>query len=430
MKVGSIGKLITGWNVESIHFISKKNLLDFDALFIDLEAFHYEILGEFRFVQTSDSDELNTKKQVLEARTADMKSFLSHGGLAIVSMNVDPSHLYNEYSNLGAVLGYNIFHLLDILGVGRSGIIVEELLGDQFHELGVLTDFHDIFHFNYKYRFTQASGHKILQTRKGNDVVGLRLTSYSGYCYLLPQFKKELAIRDAATHEKLVQILTKLLPIHAPVEANAEIFPNWVDDYTIFDEVHVLERHKVLQQESAVINAKIDIIEVQLNEYKRLKRLIFSGDRPLELAVQQAFETFGYMVTVPEGNKDDLNIFENDFKAVIEVKGLTKSGSTMNAMQLEKWVTNYAIENNTELPKGILIVNPFKTLAPALRNETVFPKDMLDYSTARKHCLMRTEDLLAILIDFKAGLINKVEINSLLKETIGVMSYTSKYQYG
>lgn len=41
---------------------------------------------------------------------------------------------------------------------------------------------------------------------------------------------------------------------------------------------------------------------------------------------------------------------------------------------------------------------------------------------------MRTEDLLSILIDFKAGLITKAEITDLLKDAIGILSYKLRYK--
>ena len=157
-----------------------------------------------------------------------------------------------------------------------------------------------------------------------------------------------------------------------------------------------------------------------------MKRLIFAGDVALEEAVEQVFCGFGFNVMVPEGNKDDLNILEEDFKAVVEVKGLTKSASTSNAMQLEKWASNYGYENSI-VPKAILIVNAFKELAPPDRKEKVFPNDMLDYSLPRNHCLMITLDLLNVYIDFKAGLINKAEIQQLIASTVGAFNYIPRY---
>lgn len=95
----------------------------------------------------------------------------------------------------------------------------------------------------------------------------------------------------------------------------------------------------------------------------------------------------------------------------------------MHVMQLEKWVSNFGMENNGEHVKGILILNPFRGKNPKLRKENPFPSDMLDYSEKRGHCLILTEDLLRLYIDYIENLISKQEIEEVLFNTIGILKY-------
>jgi hypothetical protein len=428
MKVGAIGHPVTGLSIENISFLSKKNLLDFDVLFIDMGALSRELYDEFKYIPAGNIERLKAVCDDLKARTSNVKNFFAHGGLTFVVMNTEPSYLEALMGQKLIELREEKFNLLDILSLDSAEFDVEEILGDQFLDLGVLNELSTIFRFNYKFRFNKHIGKKVLVTRKGNDVVGVEVPVEKGSCYLLPQFGIGKDIKDVPSRDYLFRIIKMLLPKSLPLPDDQESYPIWAKDYIIYDEMQTLAERQKLLAKLDDLKSQIVKKEQRLDEYLELKRLVFEGDQHLELAVQRAFETLGYGVIVPEGNKDDLKILEDEFKAVIEVKGLTKSGSTLNAMQLDKWVTNYALDNGAELPKGILIVNPFKKLAPSLRTEIVFPKDMLDYSLARKHCLMRTEDLLSILIDFKANLITKSEITDLLKDTVGILLYKPRYK--
>jgi hypothetical protein len=84
--------------------------------------------------------------------------------------------------------------------------------------------------------------------------------------------------------------------------------------------------------------------------------------------------------------------------AVVEFKGKAKSAAESDSAQLEKWVTEYHLENGVH-PKGILVVNAWRDKPLPDRSQAAFPNQMLGYAEARGHCLVTGMQLLGAWLD-------------------------------
>lgn len=113
--------------------------------------------------------------------------------------------------------------------------------------------------------------------------------------------------------------------------------------------------------------------------------------------MEAAFQKLGCTVEEGKPGRADRIIRWKKHVAVIEVKGLAKSAREKDSAQLEKWVSEHAIDTG-EQPKGLLIVNAWRNTALDEREEPPFPPQMLPYSEQREHCLLTTAQLLAALL--------------------------------
>lgn len=421
-KIGRIGESVFNGSFESINFFSKKNLLDFDLILINLSHVFLEFNSKIR-KNTNHYDEIDTE---ISKRRNDFSRFLAHEGKLILFLNISPFAL--ELSNPSLLEYFQDFNLnlFSIFGLNSTDFKLEEISGSVYSDLGALKKLNDQFNFKYDYKFEKFAGKPILSTQKGSYVVGVKCDVENGQIFILPNFTTHVDMDIILKETQTKSALEELLKNSKDIKEIKIKTPDWLKDFEIKGEDEFLTLGKKLANKQKELDIEILENNSKLDEYFKLKQLVFSGDDTLEVLIKEVFENFGFNVKVPEGNKDDLIIDEEDFTAVVEIKGLKHSGSTKNAMQVEKWVTNYALDNESDPPKGILIINAFKELAPANRTENPFPPDMLKYSELRNHCLMLTLDLLNIIVDFKKGLLNKNEIQELLKNTVGVLKYEPK----
>jgi hypothetical protein len=304
---------------------------------------------------------------------------------------------------------------------------LQHKVGKEFVPLHEFEELRKHFRFKYQFLWNKVAGTPIFKPKRGNGYGGFRCRMGKGWIYGLPEAMHQPSVdhtSSLAFSNDIQQLYDK-----GRKDSSALKVPARAEKYLIGNEQQYVAIKKELEKEKAELESKIVENEKQLEKFSGIKRLLFAGDDDLEQVVEEAFRSFGFKVFVPDGNKDDLNIVEDDFIAVVEIKGLTKSASTGNGMQLEKWVSNYGIYNNI-VAKGILIVNAFKDIAPKDRKEKAFPADLLSFSTKRDHCLMLTLDLLNIYVDFERGFITKDEIKNLLSLTVGVLYYAPRFNFG
>lgn len=428
MKIGQIGECLKCSYVETINLEDKLNLSDFDVIFVDISSLNEAFGEEIEFYLENRKDSLEEYVTRYKRSLIEVKGFYEHGGILFISFSDIPESLsdYIEVNN-----GED-FNLLDVFSLDINDFEFEELEGSVVdyleRNLDVLNT--NYFGFRYKYILKKHNCIPVLKSKKKKDVIGVKKRIKNGFCYVLPGFEASPDLQNYTAFSYFERYIKEIVDYNKIIinEITQDDIPSWIDDYIIYNESVYLSKRDKLNEKLALL--EMDVLEnnTKLEEFKRLKSLLYSGDKNLEIAVEDTFRKMGFNVSVPLGNNDDLHILEDNFKAVVEIKGVNKSGATQHVMQLEKWVSNFGIENNGEAVKGILILNSFKEKLPAERKESSFPKDMLDYSIKRNHCLMLSESLLNIFVDFKEGLISKDEVKRLLEETIGVLLYSPRYK--
>ncbi|RYE53540.1 MAG: hypothetical protein EOP48_14175, partial [Sphingobacteriales bacterium] len=385
LKVAQVGGAIKSKHVEDIEFSHRLNFSDFDVIFIDIQYLNESISEELDNVENEELDDLLAQ---FRNSIAQMKDFYEHGGIVIAFLSDDPMDIA-EYLDEDTKDKWNVLEFLH-LDVNNFGF--EFIEGSAFEYLENLESLNSNFSLRYHYVMEKFDGLPVLRSKKKKDVVGIKKMIGKGACYLIPGFEKAASPDSIASYDAFQYMLNNVVAINKSKLAGNSTPPAWVDEYIIYDEYHHQQQKTVNIKKKTELEKQIAANEETLDRYRNLKRLLYSGDDELENAVEEIFKDMGFNVSVPEGNNDDLHILENGFTAVVEIKGVTKSGTTMHVMQLEKWVTNYGLENEGKQAKGILILNPFRDKRPSDRKETAFPRDMLNFSKPRGHCLMLGQD--------------------------------------
>jgi hypothetical protein len=192
------------------------------------------------------------------------------------------------------------------------------------------------------------------------------------------------------------------LAARVKARGNVEPLPAWASNFRLPGESD--SRSQIANKESQIELARSELTDLQteLNRMESRKHLVTGTGRPLETEVRHVLEVLGGVVEEPEPGRDDWKVVFPEGRAVVEVKGLEKSAGEKDSAQLEKWVAN-ELEETGVAPKGLLIVNGWRTVPIDQRSELVFPDQMLKYSTARGHCLVTGSQML--------GILNNVQMN-------------------
>lgn len=180
------------------------------------------------------------------------------------------------------------------------------------------------------------------------------------------------------------------------VDGPNEALPSWSERFLLPRESDaVLAVEKAAQKADSALQA-VEQANLDLVETRKWKRLVSGTGSELERAVEAALAHLGCTVDEGEAGRADRIVRWKKKVAVIEVKGLTKSAGEKNAAQLEKWVSEYTVDVGTP-PKGLLVVNAWRSAPLDERDKPAFPDQMLAYSEQRNHCLLTTAQLLAAI---------------------------------
>ncbi len=170
--------------------------------------------------------------------------------------------------------------------------------------------------------------------------------------------------------------------------------PNWelkIDVPGLADLSNQLSRRKEALHR---LKANIKLLEDQIFEKSKLRRLLWSDGKQLEMAVKDAFIVLGF----PEIRKiraENLEDWVIDFKhvtsfkhAVFEVKASEKRTSMADLTQCNKWVEDYLLENMTV--KGIFVSNQYRLIdvQKNRKERTQFAPNELEYARKREICIL------------------------------------------
>lgn len=248
---------------------------------------------------------------------------------------------------------------------------------------------------SYKSYFKTAPGEKMLFIKGTSKAVGSVWTADKSKVVFLPDFDDALqgkATDRRAISETLVELSKSLVTHH-----NEEM-PEWTKRYKLPGEQELELKLKTIEQEIENLQNEKIVAQGNLERLRLLKRLIASQGNALEEQVAESLKELGATVVPGDSGRTDLQVTFEEKVAVVEVKGLKKSGAEKNAAQLEKWVSDHHVKTDKN-PKGILVINAFWSTDLQKRTEAAFPHQMLAFSESRHHCLITAGQLMTLVIE-------------------------------
>lgn len=431
---------------EEISILSSISLLDYDAIVIDTAflANHYKesytspyqnrrLLAEDESRKIID-DFVRVKEQIIE--------LLRRGGNVFLLMGDNENcYIYTgekRYSGTGKnarqtdiVKEYNTYSFLPVK------INATHVHGEMI-EYCCNTPYKTFFKKTgecacYAAYFTLENNPQVLAKIKGSQKVVSAVIEYEGGKIIcLPHPYYEDGYTDSANWQKHGKIyLDSLFELNGALCCPDDAFavPQWTDQLKILDEEISLKRKEEIKRKIKDLENQLESQNNYISDLQKHKGLLTLSGTPLEIIVQETLSDIGFSLLSVEQGRSDLIAKYGDIYAVAEIKGVSKSAAEKHAAQLEKWASQF-IEERDCVPKPILIVNGFCDLPLWDRPESVFPNQMVKYSTSRNHVLLSTLQLLCLWIDIKSNPDARDSLVTGLLSTVGVYChYENVYEY-
>lgn len=416
--------------LEEISVSSRRSLLDFNAVVINVsELTDYGYCQkEYKSKRLLDSKQTAKLMSDFESIRSQLEIFLNQGKNVYVFVGedkgcyIDKKNYVDEYE-----------YICPFSFLPQNGLSSLTLIGDTF-EL-VDSKYQLLFdkfrpYMAYKAILKSKKMKPIIKIPGTNSIVGGYLECGPGKIIFLP-YVSLLERRGKNLYDLKKDVFEALYDfedhLNNKLPAVVEI-PKWIDDYTIPNEEKEIAALQRKQKELLNIQKDIAKQEEKLAKFKEYKSVLTSTGTDLEIKVKDLLTQIGFQFFPSKKCRCDLIAKYGDKDIVIEVKGLTKSASEENTMQLEKWVIEF---NDAEkrIPKSILLVNGFLKLPLEERKENVFPSQMQKLSKGRGQCLMTTTQLLCLFIEItEKPACRESRIAELLK-TAGVYNCYSNYSH-
>lgn len=414
--------------LEEISIDYRRSLLDFNAVIINVSKLtnYGYCQKEYKSKRLLDTENTAQLVSDFDSIKRQLEILLKQGKNVYVFIGQDEGCYINKKD---AHDEYEYISPLSFLP--QKNVLLSTLNGDTFQLLD--SKYKPIFdslvpYMTYKAVIESKSVIPIIEIPNSGSIIGGCLEYGAGKIIFLPHVSI-LEIRGKKLYNEKKELFDALYDfdehLSNMVEPVAEI-PSWVDDYKILNEeneIAVLEKKK---KELQNIQKEISKQEEKIATLKRYKSILTSTGIDLENKVKDILVQIGFQLFPSKKCRCDLIAKYGDKDIVIEVKGLTKSASEDNTMQLEKWVIEF---NDVEkrIPKSILLVNGFLKLPLEARKENVFPLQMQKLSKGRGQCLMTTTQLLCLFIEISENPKCKETRITELLNTEGVYTRYSNY---
>jgi hypothetical protein len=351
----------------------------------------------------------------IKRRKNEMSKILELGG-SIIIFTPEPQKFGSSGKNhLSEILP--IANLETINGSGRD---IEFCGKEPFNKFWKINK----DYFAYKAYFKDCkNGESIFFIKNTKEILGVHFRKENGNVIFIPSFLDETVntISKKKKNDAINKFINSIISLVSELNKGSDDFelPNWCSDYSLPEENLNRDKLTGLKAELKEIELKLNTQKILLVELEKHK-LLFAGDgRALELEVCKIFRDLGVDAKEGPSGRDDLILKYHDKIAVVEVKGVSKSAAESHATQLEKWVSEYSLQNGIK-PKGILVINTYKNIPLRDRKEKAFPDQMIPFSEKRDHCLLTGLQLLGLYLDCMNNSSRKEEMVRLLFDTNGI----------
>ena len=305
---------------------------------------------------------------------------------------------------------------------GERTIIIEEtklsrILAKYNNSFSYLVTFdHPLIYDSSTKEYDKRADFIPLVLNDSNEIVSFICWSDKNIVLALPQTEQK--------QELLIELLEDYFPSIAP-----EFFPEstkflWLSDqkYALPNTDAFEERKQVAQSE---YEAKVKRIDEEIQENNKqfgyLHDLLKETDDHLVKAVIAWFEWLGFKnvidVDQEKGTKqEDINIIEDDYVIIAEVKGIGGTSTDSECSQINKHRRRHEKENRGKEIHPIYIVNHQRFISPELRSNPPFTKDQIDYAVNDERGLVTTYQLFTWYKLVSDGLFSKGEISEVLRQ--------------
>ena len=342
--------------VTDVPFFSSITFLDAELIFWDVDSSHKQFPGSPTKKNKIEKVNLDSLQNFMNNRKDEFSEFFKIGRTLIITSPIFRQYEYTiepsgEKFNLDFIACLNIKKPKISKVSGHNIDSNKEEYATEF--LNKTRKF-----LNYEEKIIKPNGTPMLYIKDTNYVVSEYFKVDNGFIIIMPRLKAELRDSNNSQHflNSLLLLISELKKNNTPFEHD---IPEWVDDYNLTSEKIEIDHLQQLKDRQGKIKLQIIESKAKLSDYRFLKGLFSSDGVTLEKIVEFVFKEMGFETEKPTGNKNDLVIKLNKKIAVVEIKGLTKSAAEKNSAHLQKWVSNYHVENDHN-PKGILIINTFK----------------------------------------------------------------------
>lgn len=256
----------------------------------------------------------------------------------------------------------------------------------------------------------------LVKTRAGNRTVGSCIRKGRGALLAVPALyledqpfvkTKKVEGKEESYWTKAAQVFGRqfastLVALAETLASEGSVTPppDWTHDdtYRVPEEASIELRIKEVTEEILKFEEQQRTLEVQLEGAGGLRRLLFEQGKPLEHAVLQALECFGFDATSfkADGSEFDAVFSSPEGRFIGEVEGKDSKAINIDKFsQLERNLSeDFAREGVDQFAKGVLFGNAYR-LQPLVGRENFFTEKCRTAAVRLGVALVRTPDLFA-----------------------------------
>ena len=189
--------------------------------------------------------------------------------------------------------------------------------------------------------------------------------------------------------------------------------PAWADSF-------ILPNEQTLIDEQRNLSVRLDEIELERSILTKFKQvLVGDGDALVEAVLYLLATGLGYMVDPVDNYREDLKIVNNERNPIIfgEVKGTTRGVKRefINQADSHRERAGYP----ADFPSILFINTHIKNARTIDEKDQEVPTEQVKHAVAMRVLIVRTLDLLNLLVLVQRKLVSAVDILGLLQREVG-----------
>jgi hypothetical protein len=171
--------------------------------------------------------------------------------------------------------------------------------------------------------------------------------------------------------------------------------------------------------------AGAELLKAELESYKKL---LYATGPELEQVFRKCLETLGATTSPARYSQEEFIFDFEGTRCLVECKGVSKSAARAHVNQLTTYVDKYE-EDEGSVGKGVLLVNAWRNLAPAVRGQEatpIFPPNVVERATQLRFALVSSVEFFDAFCRFLNREVEGGAIVRKLINTAGIVDFSSR----